>query len=290
MKKINAYSIFTIIFIAIVSLSLFSCSDNNGGGNIINPQEPVDTSSFILPLGIGSTWNYESISEVSNIRPDSIRHYFTNYPISGHGILNSVKDTIINGVTTRQLVDFHTEDTLTYISKKYYVLTDSALLQFAYSLTSSSDIFPDSKNGIHYIFNGRSFRTIRDLFISFDISPDMAATDTLIIENPQPAALRYPIVTNYEWVYRLFNSSILTKKYVKFENLTVAGMVISCIKTQFKWSTLANLESYQHYSKYGKLRSELVFKDALVSNEFGMTIGKIDIRDFTLVTNFNITE
>jgi hypothetical protein len=280
-----------LISSALLSCILFvSCSDDTGGGNIINPQEPVDTSSFILTLELGSTWNYESISEVSNIRPDSIRHYFTSYPITGHGILSSVKDTVLNGVTTRQLVDFHTEDTLTYISKIYYVLTDSALLQFAYSLSSSSDIFPDSRNGIHYIFNGRSFRTIRELFISFDVSPDMAATDTLIIENPQPAALRYPIVTNYEWVYRLFNSSVLTKKYVKFENLTVAGMVISCIKTQFKWSTLANMESYQHYSKYGKLRSELVFKDALVSNEFGMTIGKIDIRDFTHVTNFNITE
>ncbi len=71
---------------------------------------PVDTSQFNFPFDISNYWNYESVSTVSDIRPDSIVHYFSEYPLNGSGTLRIVKDTLMNGVTTRQFVDTYIQD------------------------------------------------------------------------------------------------------------------------------------------------------------------------------------
>jgi len=251
---------------------------------------PVDTSQFNFPFDISNYWNYESVSTVSDIRPDSIVHYFSEYPLHGSGTLRIVKDTLMNGVTTRQFVDTYIQDSSTYTSKIYYINTDTTLIQFAYSLQSSTDIFPKFNNRIFIKHGDRIFRSMNELITSCRLNAEGHSDDTLIYENPAPEALRYPIVTNYQWTFRNFGQSILTKKYLNFENLSIGHLTLSCIKTEFKWSTIDYMESYQYYSKHGKLRNYLFMNDATVSNEFGQTLGTIDIKDITNVTSYYVVE
>ncbi len=131
---------------------------------------------------------------------------------------------------------------------------------------------------------------MNELITSCRLNAEGHSDDTLIYENPAPEALRYPIVTNYQWTFRNFGQSILTKKYLNFENLSIGHLTLSCIKTEFKWSTIDYMESYQYYSKHGKLRNYLFMNDATVSNEFGQTLGTIDIKDITNVTSYYVVE
>ena len=251
---------------------------------------PVDTSQFVNPFDIGNYWNYQSVSTVSDIRPDSIAHYFSEYPIYGSGTMRITKDTLMNGVTTRQFVDTYFQDSSTYISKVYYINTDTALIQFAYSLQSSTSIFPKSSKQFFIKYGDREYSSITELITSSKIGAGGQSVDTLIYENPAPEALRYPIVTNFQWVYRNLGQSILTKKYLNFENVNVGNIILSSIKTEFKWSTIDEMESYQYYSKHGKLRNYLLLNDAKVTNEFGHILGTIDIKDITNVTSYNVVE
>ncbi len=251
---------------------------------------PVDTSQFSFPFDISNYWNYESVSTVSDIRPDSILHYFSEYPIHGSGIMKIVKDTLMNGVTTRQFVDTYMQDSSTYTSKIYYINTDTALIQFAYSLQSSTSIFPKSNKQFFIKHGNRIYSSLTELITSSRLNAEGQSGDTLIYENPAPVAFRYPIVTNYQWIFRNFGQSILTKKYINFENVRVGNIILSSIKTEFKWSTINYMESYQYYSKHGKLRNYLFMNDATVTNEFGQTLGTIDIKDITNVTSYYVVK
>lgn len=276
------------VFLLLLTIMFSACKSDdtiNNSGSL-----PVDTSGFVYPFDIGNYWNYENTSTVSDIRPDSIAHFFTEYPLYGSGTMRIVKDTLMNGVTTRQFVDSYTQDSVSYTSKIYYIQSDTALMQYAYSIYASTGIFPRLKNIIHLKFYECEAKTPGELLLQCRNSVSDITMDTLIYENPAPEALRYPIITNYQWVYRNFEQSILTKKYLGFENLGIGHLTISCIKTEFKWSTIDDMEAYQYYSTYGKLRDYLYLNDVVVTNEFGHILGTIDIREITNVTSFHVTE
>ena len=142
-----------ILTLLSAALALYSCGDNSvSQGNIIQ----VDTSSFVFPFEIGNYWDYSSTSTVSDIKPDSLRRYFTNYPLNGTGRLQITKDTLLNGVTVRQFTNTYTENSITFISRIYYIQNDTALVQYAYSLSSASEIFPDNTPKLFYKFQGKT--------------------------------------------------------------------------------------------------------------------------------------
>ncbi len=277
--------VFLLLFFAVI---YNGCKSEDSINNSVSV--PVDTTGFVYPFDIGNYWNYENVSTVSDIRPDSIAHFFSEYPLYGGGIMRIVKDTLMNGETTRQFVDSYTQDSVTFTSKIYYIQSDTALIQYAYSIYASSGIFPRQKNNLHLKFSGRETNSPIELLLQFKISASNIPMDTLIFENPTPQALRYPIVTNHQWIYRNFEQSILTKKYLQFENLGIGHLTISCIKTEFKWSTIDDMEAYQYYTKYGKLKDYLYLNDVMVTNEFGHILGTIDIKEITNVTSFHVAE
>ena len=277
-----------VLLVLILSFFHSGCKNDNTVTNFNNPA--VDTASFIYPFDIGNYWNYQSISTVSDIRPDSLAAYFTEYPLYGSGILRIVKDTLMNGITARQFVDNFEQDSSSYTSKIYYINTDTALIQFAYSLQTSANIFPRTNKRIFIRFRNSSYGSVTKLIRSAKLNAVESEGDTLIYENPAPEAMRYPVLTNYQWVFRNFGLSVLTKKYINFENINVGSIITSCIKTEFKWSTIDDMEAYQYYTKYGKLRDYLYLDDVMVTDEFGNILGTIDIKDITNVTSFYVKE
>jgi len=272
--------IYTTAFLCSAILILSSCSDDNTVNNHI---QPVDSSTFIYPFTIGSTWNYTTSFTFFDIHPDSILHYFHNE--YGSGTMSILYDTVINGVTARCFNDLYTQNSLVYNSRKYYVQSDTALLVFAYRLSGSSYIFPRNSHNLYFSHCGRRSRSINELFFNIGNPLLNAASDTLIIENPPVRALIYPIRSNTEWFYRY---PYIVRRYTHFENLNISNQAISCMKTQLDWSSENSDEFYDYFSKVGKMKSDYFLYDVIVTNEFGDTLGYADSRYVTNVTSFNI--
>jgi len=88
------------ILILLSTLTIINCSDD-----IVSPI-PVDSSDFRYPFKDGSSWNYTITNHASDIRPDSILHYFSNYPqIIINGTATILYDTVITSVVTKCFLD-----------------------------------------------------------------------------------------------------------------------------------------------------------------------------------------
>lgn len=281
-------NIIILTIVLTMLLALYSCSNDD---NVNNSQSiPVDTSVFIFPFDIGNYWNYNSSFTISDIKPDSLVGIINSSPVYGNGKLTITKDTLLNGVSVRQFTNNYNEDSTTFISRIYYIQNDTSLMQYAYSIYSSTNIFPDSKPKLYYKFNGSLFNSPRELLLATEYEMNMNNNDTLIFEDPAPKALIYPIVTGREWVYRNFFTNTINRKYLNFENLTVGNTIVSCIKANLFWSPENFAEVYDYYSKYGKLRHYLFANDVIVSDEFGHELGTIDIKELTNVTTYFVAE
>lgn len=280
-------NLFVLIPLTCLLLCFQACNNDN---NVSGSSNPVDTSSFIFPFDIGNYWDYSSVSNVSDIRPDSIAYLFTGYPRLGSGKLSILKDTILNGTAVRKFINVFNQDSSTYVSSVYYIQNDTALLQYAYSLTSSSDIFPDKSRRLFYNFNGTKFSSLEELIVKAEYNISSELRDTIIFENPMPASLRYPVVSSFNWKYRDFQTNTINKKYISFENISIGFLSLSCIKTQLYWEPVNFFESFDYYSRYGKLKHSLYANDVIVTNEFGIQLGTIDIAEYTNVTSYHIAE
>jgi hypothetical protein len=289
MKTQKSFYKSSIIFAAVFSLFLLSCSDstNPSGGNQ-NPV-PIDTSTFTYPMNIGNTWNYSRVYNIFNIRPDSILHLFTGLPLHGTGTVEIVYDTLINGIMTRCFVDTYTENNRVFVSRMYYLNTDSALFVIAYRLSSSSTIFPKGSRKVFFKYNGIVTDDLHHMLNSIQYFGSYAESDTLIIENPPVRSFVYPVTKNREWIYRYFFTDTIYKKYHDFENLSIGNVNISCMKTQLYWSSI-DFDYYDHYSRSGKLKSDFLGEDMIVTNEYGQTLGYVDVSDIYNVTSFHIAD
>jgi hypothetical protein len=274
-----------------ISLLIFSACNsdeivNNNKGNF-----NIDTASFTYPFTIGSTWSYTRTYSAENIRPDSIRHYFSEYPIYGNGTITVLYDTVINGITTRCFLDVYTEyypDTNTWHSRYYYGNYDSALVCYGYRWSGGGSGFPFSVNSSFKVQKyGKTFSNIKEVFRF--IENGMPASDSVHMENPPVRVLKYPVVIGTEWLFKDIHSlSRIYKKYLSFENISIGVNQISCIKIQRDWEEFNDDFLYDYISKYGQMKRDYLVKDMIVTNEFGVTLGYVDMREMVGVTSFNI--
>lgn len=292
MKNLN-FSTF-ILTITLAASLFYSCGSNtptNGSG----VWTPVDTSSFTYPFTTGSTWNYKSTYSAENIRPDSIRHYFAEYPFYGSGTITILYDTLINGVTTRVFLEEYKEiqegDTNIFRSRYYYANYDTALVCYAKRYGWGGSGMPYSANNkIAFKKNGKLFSKPFEVSNYF-INGMYRSADSLYIENPPAVVLKYPVVTGTEWIAKYYQGNPwFIKKYVSFVNLFLGASTISCIKTERKISSFSDFEYYDYYSKAGQLKKDFLAKDMIVTNYLGYEIGRADTRELYEITSFNIVQ
>lgn len=285
----------TILFILpviLAALFFYSCSEDTptGGSGVWTP---VDTSSFTYPFTNGSTWNYTRTFSAENIRPDSIRHYFTDYPVNASGNITILYDTILNGIPVKCFLENYTEeDTLHLTSRAYYGNYDSGMVCYGYIAGGGGCSFPFSKqNRISVKKNNKSFNSLNTLFRYIQTGRD--ESDTVIyIETPPLTVLKYPIRTNTQWLFKNISGiSLLYKKYLDFENIWFNGRNISCIKIQRDWEAFNDDFLYDYISKFGQMKRDYLSKDLLVSTEHNPDgIGYVDLRDVYGVVSFNIVQ
>ena len=274
------YLLFSIIFI--------SC---NSDSPTTSNNTPVDSSAFTYPFTNGSSWNYTHNITVSNIRPDSIRHYFTQYPVNGAGTVSIKYDTTINSVITKCFLESYTENGSTKNNRVYFMNNDSALIEYAYRLNAGTEFLPVKKNEsrINFTLGGKTFRSLgeQSIFFNFGVGDDTQA-DTLILNIPPRISLKYPVKTGTEWIVAfVFNNDTLSKKYMGFVNVAVGNNLISCTKVQRYFSYLNEATSIDYVSKYGVVKKEFTMLNESVGNEFGL-IGYIDWSETYRLSSYNI--
>lgn len=282
------------LILLFLSIILFSC---NSDSPTTNNNTPVDSSAFKYPFTNGSSWNYTYNSTVNNIRPDSIRHYFSQYPINATGTINILYDTIVNGINTKCFFDHLVQDTNYMMNRTYFTNDDSSLTAIAYRSEAhwffATSFQPDRKLvPLEFRIKGTKFISVTGFFQSQyakDINTDLGLSDSLYINAPPIICMKYPVKTGTSW-FRFFGltSDTLIKKYTGFINVNVGNNIVSCVKMQFQWSGLDNFSMYNYYSKFGQMKRQNDFTNVEVGTEFGTTIGFIDIHENYQVTNFNI--
>lgn len=283
------------LILLIISLFIFSACNSDEIVNSGTVSIPVDTSTFVYPFTIGSTWSYTRTYSAENIRPDSIRHYFNYLPVHGSGTITISHDTLINGISTRSFRDTYTEythtDTFTNNNINYFANYDSGLVVYAYRNDGGGAGFPYRPNSpLRFQMNGKIFNSMQDALSYVENGTVFPGDDTLMIENPPAMVMKYPVVKNTEWFFKdITGLSRITKKYLSFEIILINGNPITCVKTRRIWSDFPNdLVLYDYISKYGQVRRDYTVKNMIITNEFGVTLGYADMRDVYQVTSFNI--
>jgi hypothetical protein len=291
MRKLNSY---VSILILTVSLFVISCGDDppTGSGVLI----PVDTSTFTYPFTNGSSWTYQRKMSAENIRPDSIRHYFSEWPFYSMVNINILYDTIINGNTAKCFLEkyseIHSNDTIVHQSRYYYGSYDTALVCFATRGNTGGLGMPyDKLRGIKFRKNNTIFNTANEIFsMAGNNSSIPLVNDSLYVENPPAVSLKYPIVAGTEWVSKYSQGMpLFYKKYLSF-NIEYMGLTpISCIKTQRIMPEYENTFFYEYYSKYGQIKRDYLFKDMSVTTVWMPDgAGYADIREMYTMLSYNI--
>ena len=283
------FSISKFLFVLIVlAFSFISCSDDNV--TTPPPSEPVDTSTFIYSIGIGSSWSYTTYFTVSNIRPDSIVHYFSHYPVTGNGSINVLYDTTIGSYTARCFHEIYNEDSVSYSSSFYFLNSDSALICPGYRQDNFQSFNPYTVNStIHYFYNGKSYNELRDIVNDYS-GFDNQTADSLVLEDPPVECVKYPVLKGTQWVFKSIPGSyVFFKKYLNFENVTVGSQRISCVRTQRTRTGTNDLILYDFYSRFGQMKKDYTVKNVQVRNSQGFPIGFADYNYLYSVTAYNLT-
>lgn len=259
--------LFVIVFLSCKSDTI----TNSGTGNITSN----DTSSFTYPLKPGSMWSFKRTIEADDIRPDSILHYFSSYPLITYGTASVLYDTVINGISTTCLLETYISEQYTAVSRQYMINTDTAFIQYA------------SRGPSYFISYLKPV-----LNKSYSLNTDNIFPDEEIrIYNPPYEVLEYPVVTGKEWTayknYGLIDS--IQKKYLGWKTLQVQANFVKCMETRCIINFVPQYPFYAYYSKSGLLKQYVFFDDVLVANEiYPEGMGYADITDTYLVTSFNI--
>jgi len=272
-----------IIFIASFSLTFTACKDEPTGNN-----SPPSENNFKYPYEINSFWYYGTRNFTTNYRPDSLEVYFPRDTLIGIGGALFLKDTIINEDTLRLLRNSHSEIGHGHATLELYKQTDTGLIRVAfYSNGVNFGPFRLNPNSITLSFKGKSFNSLYEIvnYYKYELRDNLAGDTALIFDNPPIVALKYPIVQNDEWVFKIVGTTKMTKKYTTFETVNSMGVSYYCIKIQKQWyldgssNPDSHLIFYDYFSKEGMIKRDFTIKDIAINNSLGQLIGFIDAKD-----------
>jgi hypothetical protein len=261
----NARFFNAIAFLIIFSIIFWGCKSDtvtNSAGIT-----SLDTASFRYPFKIGNSWSYTLKTYASDIHPDSILKYFSNYPLTSNGTVTILYDTSINGIQTRCFLDVLSNGQGTYQSRNYLINNDTSLLIYAHR---GFTFFGGPPNDVPVI-KKYSLESIID--------------ETIYICDPPVSILIYPVVTGRTWG----TPDTVVKKYEGYELITISAGMFKCMKKSTIYAILPESPYYDYYCKYGLLKRTVTFNDMIITNEWNPEgMGTADLTYITSVNSFNI--
>lgn len=279
-----------LLFFISLSAILFSCSEENTPP--VSPPQNTVSDNFQYPYSLNSSWYYTTRNFVTNLRPDSVSIYFPTDTLVGYGDATFEKDSLINGAMLRLLRNSHSEPIHSHTTREYYNQTDSGLIRVAY-FSEGTNFGPYRHNGnsLKFSANGKIFRSLNDLYNFYKIN-STENRGSLIFDDPPIVTIKYPIVQNEEWDFQIYRKIRITKKYTDFEDISLNGNSLHCIKIQRNWyynspDADTNYLSFDYFAKEGMVKRDFRIKDILVSNTKG-PIGYIDVKEEADLLMYNI--
>ncbi len=274
-----------ILIYIFITFIYSSCSDNVVNNNLSTPIE--SENNFKYPDKVNSFWYYTTRNFVTNLRPDSIRIYYPTDTLIGYGGATVLSDTVINNDTLVLLQNNHGSAGHNHTTLEFYKQSDSGLIRIAYySDGTNFGPYRPGLNSLHYTINDKSFNSIDELMNYYNNDFDKPASDTTIIyfDDPPIRALKYPITENTEWGFVTYGTTRITKKYTNFETVNLIMGSFHCIKVQRNWYYNSPVSdprfiSFDYFSKDGMVKRDFTIKDVLVSNNLGIQIGYIDVKE-----------
>lgn len=271
------YAFFYPALLLLASIATINCSDNN-------PVTPpaVDSSDFRYPFTDGSSWSFNMTAVVSNIRPDSIQHYFTDYPLRGEGTITILYDTLFSSVLTKCFLEEYSFDSLHVTNRYYYINSDTALILYDARLNYvNSPMVPlrQANTNVRQISNGNNL-------ISGLLDPDPAVNWPYVV-------LKYPVRTGELWkVNALFNQFEIIKEYTGFTILSIPLGLVSCMVVRYSYDALPPQPVYYYYySKNGLMAFMRTLRDVTYTTPANPDgVGIIDLDYESIVTSFHIAE
>jgi hypothetical protein len=273
-----------MFFLFSFSAVYYSCGDES---SVNKPEEPVliDTTAtnFKYPCSLNKIWYYSTKNYLTNLRPDSVRRYFSEDTIIGFGAAEFIRDTIINQDTLKVLRNSHSVTGHSHSTLELYRQSDTGLIRYAfYTNGTNFGPFRPVNNGLRFSLSGKSFNSINEIMSDYYAAEFLS--DSLSLDNPPKTVLKYPISRNIEWELNSSGTTRVTKKYLDFENVTVHAGTFYCIKIKrdiYYNSAVPDLNYffYDYFSKDGMIRRDILLKNVMVSNSKGQVIGFIDVRE-----------
>ncbi len=274
---------FKFIFLLFFSVLIISCSDNPQENQTPGPPVSND-STFKYPYQLNREWYYATRNFVTNIRPDSINVYFPGDTTLGFGAASYIKDTIINTDTLKLLRNTHTDPHHGHTTLELYKQTDTGLIRIAF-FSDGANFGPYRPvNNFKFTLHGKSFNSPEELLKNSEYGFEMRDTNQLIFDDPPIKVLKYPVSQNNEWDFLNYGTTRITKKYTNYETVTVPAGTFYCIKIKrnIYYNSAApdpDYIYYDYFSKDGMIKRDFLLKDIMVSNNFGQTIGYIDVKE-----------
>jgi len=264
-----------LFFLLLLPFLFYSCSDDSP----VKPTQ-LDTTSFTYPFQIGNTWTYTMTISLSDFKPDTIRPYLTEYPMTITGTINILYDTIIYGVTTRCFYDANQHNSPGSESRFYYINKDTALILYAHRGGVSS-FLPDNIIQNSLLNKGLSDHLKRG-------STFHASYDSLYI-TPDNIILKYPFITGTEWFVYGSNNTYVKRRYAGFVSVQLPLGTFSCMNVERTYSTVSFVSYHDYYSKYGIIKRTSFADDVLITTpEYPEGIGTVDISGNAVVTSFTL--
>jgi hypothetical protein len=255
----------SIGFAFVLTIVFFSCKSDNvtGPGGLTS----MDTGTFSFPFNTGNSWSYTIKTYASDIHPDSILKYFSEYPLTSSGTVTILYDTIINNISTRCFLETISDTHRTYQTRNYLINNDTAFLIYAQRgftfFGGPADNMPGTQK--------------------YNLSDGI--DESIHIYNPPYSILKYPVVTGRTWG----TPDTVVCKYEGFELVTIGAGVFKCMKKSTIYAVLPESPYYDYYCKFGLLKRTVIFDDMVITSErFPEGMGTADLTFITSVNSFNI--
>lgn len=274
----------------IFCLLFVSCSEESD--NPVSQEQ-----NFTYPFNLSSSWYFGTKNFITNIRPDSIRAYFTNDTTTGYGGIIFLGDTVIFNDTLRLMRNNHSDPQHFHSSIELYKQTNSGLYRHAYF--SEAFTFTPYRNGkerVYFKFRNKIYFSPEEILTGFKKDTDGLSDyndSVLIIDTPPLLALKYPIVKNDIWLLKEFNNTKIFKQYLDYENINISGHNYYCMKIKKSYyfnnsgTPDENILYFDYFSKEGIVKKELSIKNISVFNKNAVLIGYIDTNEEDILNIFS---
>ena len=249
----------SIILFIVILMSSIGCDNTT--------ESKLD--SFIYPLTIGNTWNYERQFKIYNVRPDSLKDQF-EYAYTSVVEVTVTKMVDLTGYdNTIEMMAVETSDFRTVTGYNYYLEQNDGMYLAGYK--SAGDIGMPKQKVIKEIrLAGHSFSSFAELLSV--LTPETvlfnSKQDSVYLENPPVKVLEYPLTEGKNWTFRPVGPPWrIDKEIIGNETIETDAGSFECFKIRWLYDLDAN----------GIWDTDIFIIDYLA--EEGLVKRVVDIRD-----------